>query len=134
MNKEAMSTSRVAEADAMAVDEAGGVAPSREWMQAAQRALETDGILDGSPAKRHKVCICICTLMSQHTCTPKLLGESLSEDVQVRVSREYISLERIPLLSKMSSLLKKGPLRLTPEALPKHSRSTPEALPSRLPS
>ena len=44
MNKEAMSTSRVAEADAMAVDEAGGVAPSREWMQAAQRALETDGI------------------------------------------------------------------------------------------
>ena len=66
MNKEAMSTSRVAEADAMAVDEAGGVAPSREWMQAAQRALETDGILDGSPSKRHKVCICTCscTLMS----------------------------------------------------------------------
>ena len=83
MNKEAMSTSRVAEADAMAVYEAGGVAPSREWMQAAQRALETDGILDGSPSKRHKVCICICTLLSQHTshldtCTPKLLGESLS--------------------------------------------------------
>ena len=69
MNKGAMSTSRVAEADAMAVDEAGGVAPSREWMQAAQRALETDGILDGSPSKRHKVCICICTLMSQHSCT-----------------------------------------------------------------
>ena len=85
MNKGAMSTSRVAEADAMAVDEAGGVAPSREWMQAAQRALETDGILDGSPAKRHKVCICICTLMSQHTCTPKLLGESLSEDVQSKL-------------------------------------------------
>ena len=41
VNKGAMSTSRVAEADAMAVDEAGGVAPSREWMQAAQRALET---------------------------------------------------------------------------------------------
>ena len=121
VNKEAMSTSRVAEADAMAVDEAGGVAPSREWMQAAQRALETDGILDGSPAKRHKVCICICTLMSQHTCTPKLLGESLSEDVQVRVSREYRSLERIPLLSKKSSLLKKGPLRISPEALPKPS-------------
>ena len=39
-----MSTSRVAEADAMAVDEAGGVPPTREWMQAAQRALETDGM------------------------------------------------------------------------------------------
>ncbi len=93
MNKEAMSTSRVAEADAMAVDEAGGVAPSREWMQAAQRALETDGILDGSPSKRHKVCILICTLLSQHTSTPKLLGESLSKDVPVRVSRAYVSLE-----------------------------------------
>ena len=81
-----MSTSRVAEADAMAVDEAGGVAPSREWMQAAQRALETDGILDGSPSKRHKVCICICTLMSQHTCTPKLLGESLPTHVTLSVT------------------------------------------------
>ena len=65
----------------MAVDEAGGVPPTREWMQAAQRALETDGILDGSPSKRHKVCICICTLLSQHTShlhTKRLLGESLS--------------------------------------------------------
>ena len=123
MNKEAMSTSRVAEADAMAVDEAGGVAPSREWMQAAQRALETDGILDGSPAKRHKVCICICTLMSQHTCTPKLLGESLSEDVPVRVSRAYILLERTLLFPKKRSLLKKGPLRLPPKSLPNHCRS-----------
>ena len=127
MNKGAMSTSRVAEADAMAVDEAGGVAPSREWMQAAQRALETDGILDGSPSKRHKVCICICTLMSQHTCTPKLLGESLSEDVPVRVSRAYILLERTLLFPKKRSLLKKGPLRLPPKSLPKHCRSTAEA-------
>ena len=123
MNKGAMSTSRVAEADAMAVDEAGGVAPSREWMQAAQRALETDGILDGSPAKRHKVCICICTLMSQHTCTPKLLGESLSEDVPVRVSRAYILLERTLLFPKKRSLLQKGPLRLPPKSLPNPCRS-----------
>ena len=113
----------------MAVDEAGGVAPSREWMQAAQRALETDGILDGSPAKRHKVCICICTLMSQHTCTPKLLGESLSEDVPVRVSRAYILLERILLFPKKSSPLKKGPLRLPPKSLPNHCRITAEAPP-----
>ena len=131
MNKGAMSTSRVAEADAMAVDEAGGVAPSREWMQAAQRALETDGILDGSPSKRHKVCICTCTLMSQHTCTPKLLGESLSEDVPVRVSRAYILLERILLFPKKSSPLKKGPLRLPPKSLPKHCRSTAEARSAR---
>ena len=133
MNKGAMSTSRVAEADAMAVDEAGGVAPSPEWMQAAQRALETDGILDGSPSKRHKVCICICTLMSQHTCTPKLLGESLSEDVPVRVSRAYILLERTLLFPKKRSLLKKGPLRLPPKSLPNHCRSTAEALPKHAP-
>ena len=126
-----MSTSRVAEADAMAVDETGGVAPSREWMQAAQRALETDGILDGSPSKRHKVCICTCTLMSQHTCTPKLLGESLSEDVPVRVSRAYILLERTLLFPKKRSLLKKGPLRLPPKSLPKHCRSTAEARSAR---
>ena len=113
----------------MAVDEAGGVHPTREWMQAAQRALETDGILDGSPSKRHKVCICTCTLMSQHTCTPKLLGESLSEDVPVRVSRAYILLERILLFPKKSSPLKKGPLRLPPKSLPNHCRSTAEALP-----
>ena len=86
----------------MAVDEAGGVPPTREWMQAAQRALETDGILDGSPSKRHKVCICICTLMSQHTCTPKLLGESLSKDVPVRlrVSREYVRQARPRVLTQ----------------------------------
>ena len=113
----------------MAVDEAGGVPPTREWMQAAQRALETDGILDGSPSKRHKVCICTCTLMSQHTCTPKLLGESLSEDVPVRVSRAYILLERILLFPKKSSPLKKGPLHLPPKSLPNHCRSTAEALP-----
>ena len=82
-----MSASRVENSDDMAVDDSGVAPPTNEWMQAAQRALETDGILDGSPAKRHKLCICICTLMSQHTCTPKLLGESLSEDVPVRVSR-----------------------------------------------
>ena len=113
----------------MAVDEAGGVPPTREWMQAAQRALETDGILDGSPSKRHKVCICTCTLMSQHTCTPKLLGESLSEDVPVRVSRAYILLERTLLFPKKRSLLKKGPLRLPPESLPNPCRIPAEALP-----
>ena len=66
----------------MAVDEAGGVAPSREWMQAAQRALETDGILDGSPAKRHKVCICICTLMS---CPSTLAHQSCWERVSPKM-------------------------------------------------
>ena len=50
----------------MAVDEAGGVAPSREWMQAAQRAVDTDGILENAPAKRQKVCNSHCTPTAQH--------------------------------------------------------------------
>ena len=87
MNIENMSTSRVAGADDMAVDEAGGVAPSPEWMEAAQKALENDGILETASAKRQKVRICICTILSQHTSTPELLGESLSKEVPVRVSR-----------------------------------------------
>ena len=111
-----MSASRVENSDDMAVDDSGFAPPTAEWLQAAQRAAETDGILENTSAKRQKVRICMCTLMSQHTCTPKLLGESLSEDVPVRVSRAYILLERILLFPKKSSLLKKGPLRLPPKS------------------
>ena len=125
VNVSNMSTSRVAGADDMAVDEAGGVAPSPEWMEAAQKALENDGILETASAKRQKVRICICTILSQHTCTPELLGESLSKEVPVRVSRVYVSLGRTLLFSKKSPILKKGPLRLPPKSLPKHSRSRP---------
>ena len=67
MNVSNMSTSRVAGADDMAVDEAGGVAPSPEWMEAAQKALENDGILETASAKRQKVRICICTILSHST-------------------------------------------------------------------
>ena len=54
-----------------------------------------------------------------HTCTPELLGESLSKEVPVRVSRVYVSLGRTLLFSKKSPILKKGPLRLPrpPEAI-----------------
>ena len=69
----------------MAVDEAGGVAPSPEWMQAAQRALETDGILDGSPSKRHKVCICTCTLMCHQSCPSTLAHQSCWERVSPKM-------------------------------------------------
>ena len=45
-----MSHSRVETADDMAVDEAGVAPPSNEWMEAAQRAADTDGILENGPA------------------------------------------------------------------------------------
>ena len=80
-----MSHARVEDGDDMVVDGAGIAPPTNEWMEAAQRAAETDGILENTSAKRQKVCILICTLLSQHTSTPKLRGESLSKDVPEQV-------------------------------------------------
>ena len=40
----------------MDVDEAGDPTPTNEWMEAAQRAVDTDGILENASAKRQKVC------------------------------------------------------------------------------
>ena len=51
-----MSASRVGNADGMDVDDSGIAPPRNEWMKAAQRAADTDGILENAPAKRQKVC------------------------------------------------------------------------------
>ena len=51
-----MSASRIGGAEGMDVDEAGVAPPTSEWMEAAQRAADTDGILENEPAKRQKVC------------------------------------------------------------------------------
>ena len=59
-----MSASRVENADDMAVDDAEVALPTAEWLQAAQRAAETDGILENTSAKRQKVRNASCTLMS----------------------------------------------------------------------
>ena len=40
----------------MDVDETEVALPTNEWMEAAQRAADTDGILENGPAKRQKVC------------------------------------------------------------------------------
>ena len=39
----------------MDVDEAEVAPPSSEWKEAAQKAADTDGILENGPAKRQKV-------------------------------------------------------------------------------
>ena len=59
-----MSASRVENADDMAVDDAEVALPTAEWLQAAQRAAETDGILENTSAKRQKVCKSCHTLTS----------------------------------------------------------------------
>ena len=59
-----MSASRVENSDDMAVDDSEVALPTAEWLQAAQRAAETDGILENTSAKRQKVCKSCHTLTS----------------------------------------------------------------------
>ena len=47
-----MSAFRVGSSDDMAVDGEGIDPPTDEWMQRAQMAAETDGIIENAPAKR----------------------------------------------------------------------------------
>ena len=76
--------------DAMVVDEARVDPPTNEWLEAAQRATDTDGILENASAKRQKVCISCYTLTSPalathaQECTQK--RESLQK-TRVRVAR-----------------------------------------------
>ncbi len=85
-----MSHSRVETGDDMAVDEAGVALPTPEWMEAARKAADTDGILENASAKRQKVCISCCTLTSPahanhaQECTQR--RESLQK-TRVRVAR-----------------------------------------------
>ena len=65
-----MSAPRIGGAEGMDVDEAGVATPTNEWMEAAQRAVDTDGILENGPAKRQKVCNPCNTL----TALPDLLA------------------------------------------------------------
>ena len=53
----------------MDVDEAGVALPTPEWMEAAQRAADTDGILENEPAKRQKVCNSCNTLTANSLVT-----------------------------------------------------------------
>ena len=59
-----MSASRVESAEGMDVDDAGVALPTPEWMEAARKAADTDGILENASAKRQKVCISCNTLTS----------------------------------------------------------------------
>ena len=61
-----MSAPRIGGAEGMDVDEAGVATPTNEWMEAAQRAVDTDGILENGSAKRQKVCNSCNTLTALH--------------------------------------------------------------------
>ena len=75
----------------MDVDEAGVASPTNEWMEAAQRAADTDGILENGPAKRQKVCNPCNTLTALHLQTLHKNAHKKRESLQkarVRVARK----------------------------------------------
>ena len=109
----------------MDVDETEVALPTNEWMEAAQRAADTDGILENGPAKRQKVCNSCNTLTALHLQTlhknAHKKRESLKK-VRVRVARSCAK-------KTTEKGHPKGLLRLTSESLPNHSRITAVSLP-----
>ena len=76
----------------MDVEEAGVATPTNEWMEAAQRAVDTDGILENGSAKRQKVCNSCNTLTALHLQTLHKNAHKKRESlkrVRVRVARSY---------------------------------------------
>ena len=89
-----MSASRIGGAEGMDVDDAGIATPTNEWMEAAQRAVDTDGILENGSAKRQKVCNPCNTLTALHLQTLHKNAHKKRESLQrvrVRVARSCAS-------------------------------------------
>ena len=89
-----MSASRIGGAEGMDVDETEVALPTSEWMEAAQRAADTDGILENGPAKRQKVCNPCNTLTALHLQTLHKNAHKKRESLQrvrVRVARSCAS-------------------------------------------
>ena len=115
-----MSAPRIGGAEGMDVDEAGVPTPTNEWMEAAQRAVDTDGILENGSAKRQKVCNSCNTLTALHLQTLHKNAHKKRESlkrVRVRVARSYAK-------KKNEKGHPKGLLRLTSELPPKSHPNT----------
>ena len=108
-----MSHSRVETGDDMAVDEAGVALPTPEWMEAARKAADTDGILENASAKRQKVCISGYTLTSPGPCTCKPCTRMHTKE---RVSPENTSASRTIVQKMKEKEHQKGLLRLSSAA------------------
>ena len=119
----------------MDVDEAGVAPPTNEWMEAAQRAADTDGILENGPAKRQKVCNPCYTLTALHLqtlvpaqeCTQKERVSPESTRASRTIVRKENDRERAP--KRAAPTLLRTPSRIPPESLPWHCRGTAVALP-----
>ena len=124
-----MSSNPSNEADLMAVEPstANESAAAPQDQEMAPEVLLTDADLE-SPSKKRKVCCkIVCTLMCMFSIVPNMYRVSHSACVSERVFPTYYKTGDSPFRKKMESL----PVApVTPKSLPRHSRGTPEQLPS----
>ena len=121
------SAPRVERVDDLVVDSQGLDPPTDKWLQAAREAADTDGIRENAYAERLQMCISCCTLMCMFPMVPNMYRVSHSRYVSERVSPSYSTTGIGPFYKNMESL----PVApVPPKSLPRHSRGTPEQLPS----
>ena len=113
--------------DDMAVEPNTVTESAAERQGPAPEVLLEDADLE-SPAKKRKVCCkIIYTLMCMFSIVPSMYRVSHSAYVSERVFPSYYKTGDSPFRKKMESL----PVApVTPKSLPRHSRGTPEQLPS----
>ena len=113
--------------EAMAVEPTDANESAAAPQGAGSEVLLEDTDLE-SPSKKRKVCCkIICTLMCMFSIVPNMYRVSHSACVSERVFPTYYKTGDSPFRKKMESL----PVApVTPKSLPRHSRGTPEQLPS----
>ena len=127
VNRKKMSSHPSNGAEAMAVEPTNENESAAALQDSTSEVLLTDADLE-SPSKRRKVCCkIICTLMCMLSIVPNMYRVSHSACVSERVFPTYYKTGDSPFRKKMESL----PVApVTPKSLPRHSRGTPEQLPS----
>ena len=112
--------------DHMAVEATNESESAAALQNPAPGGMLTDKDLE-SPSKRKVCCKIICTLMCMFSIVPNMYRVSHSACVSERVFPTYYKTGDSPFRKKMESL----PVApVTPKSLPRHSRGTPEQLPS----
>ena len=113
--------------EAMAVEPTDANESAAAPQGAGSEVLLEDTDLESPPKKRKVCCKIICTLMCMFSIVPNMYRVSHSACVSERVFPTYYKTGDSPFRKKMESL----PVApVTPKSLPRHSRGTPEQLPS----
>ena len=113
--------------DDMAVEPNEVNESAAERQEAGSEVQPEDADLESPKKKRKVYCKIICTLMCMLSIVPNMYRVSHSACVSERVFPTYYKTGDSPFRKKMESL----PVApVTPKSLPRHSRGTPEQLPS----